>query len=201
MAATTNYSLHLMCSFLNRKAYHENRNVYIHRYKDKNILVFRGTYDTESLMYSFHLWEKKNLHKGYKTYSDVCKAEVQSLGVDFSKPLVITGHSLGSIAGALVAHELDIDAEVVMFGSPKLATSEFRKSIQKNKKLKIYNYINEGDICASYPFIYYEHLSEPIILDSGATFINPLTYHSMKTYSHNIRTLKNDARNQSVDIK
>ena len=181
-----NYSLHMICSYLNRKAYHQKENVMLHKYKNKNILVFRGTNDTRSLTYSFHLWENEHIHEGYKKYSMQCKEFVETLNLNPRDPLVITGHSIGSIAGALIAHDLNYEAELVLFGSPKLATRSFKEEIENNEKLTIFNYINQKDIIAAYPFIYYGHISEPIILENTKNYVNPLTYHSMKTYSHNM---------------
>lgn len=196
--STVNYPLHLMCSYLNRKVYHHKNNVMLHKYKDKNILVFRGTNDTKSLTYSFHLWENEQIHEGYKRYSMQCKELVEDLGLDTKTPLVITGHSIGSIAGALIAHELDFQAELVLFGSPKLAKASFREEISRNKKLTIYNYINKHDIIAAYPFIYYEHICEPIILENAKKSVNPLAYHSMKTYSQNIYRKKNMTERKGI---
>ena len=185
-----NYQLHMLCTYLNRKAYHQKENVMLHKFKDKNILVFRGTNDTRSLTYSFHLWENEHLHQGYKKYSMQCRDLVNKLNINTDEPLVITGHSIGSIAGALIAHDLDLEAEVILFGSPKLATRSFKEQIENNKKLTIFNYINKKDIIAAYPFIYYEHIAEPIILENFKNYVNPLTYHSMKTYSHNMYNKK-----------
>lgn len=181
-----NYPLHVLCTYLNRKAYHQKENVMLHKYQGKNILVFRGTNDTRSLTYSFHLWENEHIHEGYKKYSMKCRDLVKELDINTGEPLVITGHSIGSIAGALIAHDLDFEAELILFGSPKLATRSFKEEIENNKKLTIFNYINEKDIIAAYPFVYYEHISEPIILKNSRNYVNPLTYHSMKTYSHNM---------------
>lgn len=192
------YPLHLMCTYLNRKAYHQKDNVMLHKFKGKNILVFRGTNDTRSLTYSFHLWENDHIHEGYKKYSMKCKSLVEKMGINAKEPLVVTGHSIGSIAGALIAHDLDFEAEVILFGSPKLATSSYKNEINNNKKLKIYNYINKKDIVAAYPFIYYEHICEPIILENSREYVNPLTYHSMKTYSHNIYSKKNMIEQKGV---
>ena len=192
-------SKHLMCAYLNRKAYFKEDNVMLHHYKGNNILVFRGTNDAKSLTYSFHLWESEHIHQGYKKYSEDCREKVKSMDVDYSKPLIVTGHSIGSIAGALIANDLDIEAEVVLFGSPKLATAKFRNIIDKNPKLKIYNYINESDIIAAYPFVYYDHLADPIILENSKNYVNPLTYHSMKTYSHNMYKRKKQIEQKGVD--
>lgn len=192
-------SKHLMCAYLNRKAYFKEDNVMLHQYKGNNILVFRGTNDAKSLTYSFHLWESEHIHQGYKKYSEDCREKVKSMDVDYSKPLIVTGHSIGSIAGALIANDLDIEAEVVLFGSPKLATAKFRNIIDKNPKLKIYNYINESDIIAAYPFVYYDHLADPIILENSKNYVNPLTYHSMKTYSHNMYKRKKQIEQKGVD--
>jgi len=152
----------------------------------------------ESFTYNFHLWEKDKVHRGYKQYSNRCKQEVQKIDLDFHKPLVITGHSIGSIAGALIAHDLNVDVEVILFGSPKLATTAFRDEIYNNKRMRIFNYINEGDIIASYPFLYLDHITDPIVLKNARTFFNPLTTHSMATYSHNIYAMKRRVEQKGI---
>ena len=199
VAQMNSLSLHLMCAYLNRKAYHQQHNVMLHKYDECNILVFRGTNDAKSLTYSFHLWESEHIHQGYKKYSEDCREQVKSMNVDYSKPLVVTGHSIGSIAAALIANDLDVKAEVVLFGSPKLATAKFRGVIDANQNLNIYNYINESDIIAAYPFVYYDHLADPIMLQNTRNYVNPLTYHSMKTYSHNMFRKKQDVEQKGKD--
>ena len=71
-----NYKLHLLCAYLNRKAYiHKaNQNVYHHNYKGTDIVTFRGTSNVKQLGYSLHLWENsENIHDGYFRYTQECK--------------------------------------------------------------------------------------------------------------------------------
>ena len=189
MMKAIDLKIHLYCAYLNRKVYKQEKHVVHHKYKDSDIIVFKGTNDTQSLTHSFHLWENEHIHHGYRSYADRCLGYLSEIDVDLydkKRRFVITGHSIGSIAAALIANDIDITCDLVLFGSPRLATKTFKEKIKANKKLKIYNYINKKDIIAEYPFIYYEHITEPIFLDNKKEFINPLTYHSMKSYSHNI---------------
>ena len=182
-----NYPLHIICALYNRKAYIVKKDIYYKTLKDVNFIAFRGTNDIRSLSYSFDVRShKKKIHKGYNKYAQHCKRILQDIDIDYTKKTFITGHSLGSLASILVANELNIDAEVVLFGSPRLATKDFCQEISNNTKLKIYNYINEYDIIADYPFFVYEHITKPIILKNSKSHINPINAHSVSTYGHNL---------------
>jgi predicted lipase len=185
-----NYDLHLICAHLNRKAYNQKvmQSVYHEKVRNKDIVIFKGTSNLKELSYSLQLWENNsNVHEGYFQYSQNCKHKVLNLEIENRPNLVFTGHSLGSIAAALVANELNIKAEVVLFGSPKLATREFRDQIEQNVNLTIFNYVNKNDVIAEYPFVYYYHMSEPIYLENGnIKYMNPISYHSMQQYAFNI---------------
>lgn len=187
------YSLHIMCAYYNRKAYITKKDVTFNTYKNINIISFRGTNDLKSLSYSFDLRSHDNkLHNGYNKYAQSCKDQLLDINVDFGKKTYITGHSLGSLASVLVANDLNIEADIVLFGSPRLATEDFCQEIKENDKLQIYNYINEFDIIADYPFFCYQHVTEPIILKNSKSYINPIYYHSMRSYGHNLLELKKE---------
>jgi len=193
-----NYKLHVLCAHLNRKAYthRANQNVYHHNQKGTDIVVFRGTSNIQQLGYSLHLWENhENIHEGYFRYTQECKELMLSLNLDMRNKVVLTGHSIGAISAVLIANELNLDAEVVLFGSPKLTTMDFKQIINNNKKLDIYNYVNDKDVVAKFPFVYYDHVTDPIYLKSKKEFKNPLTYHSMRTYAINIANLKKTVTN------
>jgi predicted lipase len=190
-AKLIDYSLHIMCAYYNRKAYIMQKDVTLNTFKNVNIIAFRGTNDLKSLSYSFDLRNHENrLHSGYNKYAQSCKDQLLDLDIDFRKKTYITGHSLGSLASVLVANDLDIEANIVLFGSPRLATDDFCQEIKKNTKLQIYNYINEYDIIADYPFFCYQHVTEAIILKNSKSYINPINYHSMRSYGHNLLKLK-----------
>lgn len=200
MSTVVNYPLHIICALYNRKAYISKKDIYYKTFKNINIIAFRGTNDMRSLSYSFDVRSHdKKLHKGYNNYAQHCRDLLKDMDIDFSKQTFVTGHSLGSLASVLVAHELNIHAEVVLFGSPRLATKEFRKEVSENKKLDIYNYINEYDIIADYPFFLYEHIKDPIILSNSKSYVNPLHYHSMMTYGHNLVNFKR-SENQKYQL-
>ena len=187
------YSLHFMCAYYNRKAYITNKNITLNTYKNINIIAFRGTNDLKSLSYSFDLRRYDNkLHNGYNRYAQRCMKELSELDIDFRKKTYITGHSLGSLASILAANELNIKADVVLFGSPRLATKDFCQEIYENKNLRLYNYVNEYDIIAEYPFFCYQHVTEPIILKNFQSYINPIDYHSIKAYGYNLLKMKKD---------
>ena len=189
--ATVNYPLHIMCALFNRRAYTLQKDIYFKKYKDTNIIAFRGTYDMRSLSYSFDVRSHdKKLHKGYSKYAEHCKQLLKEMDIDYSKKTYITGHSLGSLASVLVANDMNLNAELILFGSPRLATCDFCEEISNNNNLNIYNYINEYDIIADYPFFLYEHIKKPIILKNSQSFMNPINYHSMRTYGHNLVNLK-----------
>lgn len=186
-----NYPLHIICALYNRKAYIVKKDIYYRTFKDINVIAFRGTNDMRSLSYSFDVRShERKLHKGYNKYAQHCKHILQDIDIDYTKKTFITGHSLGSLASVLVANDLNINAEVVLFGSPRLATKDFCQEIANNTKLKIYNYINEYDIIADYPFFVYEHITKPIMLKNSKSHINPINYHAMRTYGHNLVNLK-----------
>lgn len=197
-----NYKLHVLCAYLNRKAYihKSNQNVYHHNYKGTDIVTFRGTSNVKQLGYSLHLWENsENIHDGYFRYTQECKELMLGMGLDMRKKMVFTGHSIGGIAAVLIANELNIDAEVVLFGSPRLTTIDFKETINGNTHLDIYNYVNDKDVIAKYPFIYYDHVKEPIYLETAQQYKNPLTYHSMRTYGFNIMKMKRESILDTTD--
>lgn len=194
-----NYPLHIICALYNRKAYIVKKDIYYKTFKDINVIAFRGTSDIRSLSYSFDVRShEQKLHKGYNKYAQYCKTILKDMDIDYSKKTFITGHSLGSLASVIVANELNINAEVVLFGSPRLATKVFCEEIADNKNLKIYNYINEYDIIADYPFFLYDHITKPIILENSKIHINPINYHSMRTYGHNLIYMKRQEKNQYI---
>lgn len=194
-----NYPLHIICALYNRKAYIVKKDIYYKSFNNINVIAFRGTNDMRSLSYSFDVRShEKKLHKGYNNYAQHCKNILQDIDIDFSKKTFITGHSLGSLASVLVANDLNINAEVVLFGSPRLATKEFCQEIADNTKLEIFNYINEFDIIADYPFFVYEHITKPIILKNSKSHINPINYHAMRTYGHNLVHLKRKAKEYAL---
>ena len=204
MTAIPDLKLHLLCAHLNRKAYtHKaNQNVYHHNHKGTDIVIFRGTSNIQQLSYSLTLWENnENIHEGYFRYTQDCKELMLSMNLDMRKRMVLTGHSIGGIAAALIANEFNLDAEVVLFGSPRLTTIDFKDIIGNNDQLTIYNYVNENDIIAKYPFVYYDHVQDPIYLKSKKKHSNPLTYHSMRTYAINLMNLKRsqDQANSLLD--
>ncbi len=198
-SSMTNYKLHVLCAHLNRKAYlHKaNQNVYHHNHKGTDVVVFRGTSNIKQLGYSLHLWENnENIHDGYFRYTQECKEMMLSLNLDMRRRMVLTGHSIGAISAVLIANELNLNAEVVLFGSPKLTTIDFKEIISENENLDIYNYVNEKDVIAKYPFVYYDHVKDPIYLQSSKQFRNPLTYHAMRTYAINLVNMKRDMLNK-----
>lgn len=181
-----NNKLHLLCAHMNRKAYSYDSNVVLKCFKNFNIVSIKGTNNMKSLSYSFDIREKDKIHNGYNMYAEQCFDELQKLNLDSSKNLVITGHSIGALASVLISNQMNTNTDLILFGSPRLATEDFCNDIKFNKNLNIYNYINELDIIADYPFFLYEHIVPPIILDNYKHYINPLSYHSMKAYTDNL---------------
>lgn len=185
---SVNFDLHLLCAHMNQKAYSYEANVQSKKFKNLNIVAFKGTNNMKSLSYSFDIREKDKIHSGYNMYAEQCYDDLMKLKLDYdSKDLIITGHSIGALASVLIANEINIPTELILFGSPRLATKDFCEEINSNNNINIYNYINELDIVADYPFFLYEHIVPPIILDNYKNYKNPLNYHSMKAYTENLK--------------
>lgn len=149
---------------------------YLIRWRDRAVLVFRGTQVTEQWS-----WEdiKTNLntgmepwitggrvHRGYgRAFLALwpsIRPEIKTLDV----PLTITGHSLGGVLATL-ASTLTAGA-VISFGAPAMGDHIFASRLSNITRL-----VNDGDIAPKYPrpWAGYRHGGEYIQLNPDGTLV------------------------------
>ena len=89
--------------------------------------------------------------------------------------VVLSGHSAGSSMATLAALEIekfiDIDIEVVTFGSPRMSNVEFKNDF--SSKVNCTRYINDNDIVTKVPLKLwgYRHLGEPSLLKNNGEIV------------------------------
>ena len=125
------------------------------------VLAFRGTEATSykdiraDLKVRQHEADGGRIHKGFHDAYEVVHNEIQSILKEHeSKPLYITGHSLGGALATIAARRLEHKGGIVAcytFGSPRVGDDDWVGSVKPPIKVPIYRVVNALDIVTMLP--------------------------------------------------
>lgn len=146
---------------------------------DATVLAFRGTQnveniltDTDTLFVSEFPYPGR-VHCGFAGAVREVWTEVRRIlgGPGRSKPLLLTGHSLGGAMATLASIRLASEGYAVhavyTFGSPRVGDRFFRASY----RLPNYRFVNENDLVPHLPFRWcYKHVGTLRLIDSDGQF-------------------------------
>ncbi len=127
------------------------------------------------------------IHNGFADTWDGLKNELIPK-LDRTKPLYITGHSLGGAVAtvaslALYNRGFKIDG-LFTFGSPRVGNSEWKSNFEKSGI--IYNRVMNGDdIVTTIPKLFYYHVGEEVRINKRGFFSwfhDKFTDHKMENY-------------------
>jgi triacylglycerol lipase len=111
------------------------------------------------------------VHPGFAQALQSIWPQIQEHVSSITKPLWLTGHSLGAAIATLMAYQLpELVKGLYTFGSPCVGTSEFAKSFNdKGLGSKTYRYLHGNDAIANAleSRLNYEHVVQPFKLDAG----------------------------------
>ena len=101
--------------------------------------------------------------------------------LSFTKPVYLTGHSLGGNLSLLEAfflteHNIEI-AESVTFGAPMSGSNSFKETVEELLKDKVTNYICGDDQVPNLPSFGYAKTGTQINIGKKRSWFNPLKYY------------------------
>lgn len=162
----------------------ENLEGYLIEFKDKNILVFRGSDEfkdwQENIKFDTLNTMIGTVHKGYyecfsKVWNNfILKSDI--LTILKSKKLYVTGHSFGGALATIAAYVLRAtnavgknNMTVYTYGSPKVFKRAkislyrmFNETLTAELNDNIFRYVNTGDIVPKLPFFDYYHVGKKV---------------------------------------
>ena len=135
------------------------------------LLAFRGTQPTEkkdlgidaNALMDSELTKKiagGKVHKGFKTALDnvwnEVSAEIHTQQQTHSRPLWITGHSLGAALATIAAARLALNEQQAVqglynFGSPRVFNTALAKAFDQQLLNKSFRFVNNNDIVTRIP--------------------------------------------------
>ena len=133
---------------------------------DKNYLIFRGTSDPSDILLDICIFPSYYLgawvHSGMALAHKSIKRKILKVlrRMDHSKPLVLTGHSLGGslseLTHLLVQREFPkIDCKCITFGKPRAFTRPLKKRFPKNSMFSIWIDQERSGSCRNDPGTYF----------------------------------------------
>lgn len=169
---------------------------------DQVIIAFRGTEFNNPIDWATDLatafqlnheylpfWER-NVHKGFQSAFEILSRWLyESIEVFLkqnedasTKPVFLTGHSMGGAIATLVANalmerntkesaerRLNLKA-LYTFGSPRVGNRDFAEyfeSLRRSQGVGVYRIVNKNDLVSKTPCVDYHHLGSTIQLLSG----------------------------------
>lgn len=124
-----------------------------------NLLVFRGTLNNPEWLADANIRQEPSItdknylvHQGFNKLYATMKDQLRHI-IDYDRPLIITGHSLGGATSTLAAYDLaHVHQEVILysFASPRVGTPEFVEDFARWVKTS-YRIQNQADIVTQMP--------------------------------------------------
>ncbi len=149
---------------------HEGTQAFLAAGPDFAVLSFRGTDDLSAwranLKANTTPWRGGGkVHSGFAKALEVVWPEITTALPDTTKPLLITGHSLGGALGALAA-SLCPEAALYSFGAPRVGDESFR-AVMAERPGKASRFVNNRDIVPRVPpaRFGYRHAGRPFAID------------------------------------
>ena len=135
-----------------------------------NIVVFRGSEEKSDWKTNFNFPMTDDsfdrIHTGFLIATLRISAEIIHDVGDLSRPLYITGHSLGGACATVLAHLFDKKRihfkEVVTFGQPRVFGAPTARQFQARNRYKVFRYQNNNDLVPTLPpwFLGYQHIGQ-----------------------------------------
>ena len=181
---------------------------------DKNYLIFRGTSDPSDILLDICIFPSYYLgawvHSGMALAHKSIKKKILKVlrRMDHSKPLVLTGHSMGGslseLTHLLVQREFPKLAEhckCITFGKPRAFTRPLKKRFPKNSMFSV---VSSSDLITRLPRYFFNHGCSDqnlfYLASDGTSYINPemsfvrddfklfrgISDHSMKMYTESL---------------
>ncbi len=129
---------------------HRGTQAFLAEGREQALLVFRGSDEPldwiNNLRIELGPWRGRGrVHCGFADSLEAVWPEVEAALQQITRPLLITGHSLGgalaSLAASLVPHE-----ELITFGAPKVGDAEFCASLGSARR-----FVNNEDLVCRLP--------------------------------------------------
>lgn len=149
------------------------------------VVSIRGTANKENALQDAEYLQRKNkklgiyLHDGFDDDSDILYASLKPY-LDKSRPIIVTGHSLGAAISTVIMMHLHEDgyevADSINFGQPKVTNT---KGVEKYQFLPLVRVVDENDVVPLVPCITlldsihgrYQHLGQQVILLKEQYFV------------------------------
>lgn len=165
----------------------KNQFAFITSDKDNCYLSVRGTDDIKdviddaSALVMVHRHEFGKVHNGFADGFDLLNETIRDYldeMDDISKPIIITGHSLGAAVCCLLALSLKKHGhkvkKIYTFGQPRVGGREWKSKFNhKYYKLELYRFVNGQDIVTKVPVTSrYCHVGNSIYFGKKGKVIN-----------------------------
>eukprot|EP00965_Chrysotila_dentata_P002216 72760-Pleurochrysis_carterae.AAC.2 len=176
-----------------------------------SIVVFRGSQSRRDWVMNvlfrasapFHA-SGVRCHLGFKLQWESVKYRIleELKHHDSSRPVTLTGHSLGAGVATLAALELyahGFKVCLVTFGSPR-AVNPAGADLFKQRGIPCLRFRNGSDVVTSIPLINLRHVSDPILIGPArpAYYAASLADHDMEMYERNVRALFHGAQTDAT---
>ena len=177
---------------------------------DKNYLIFRGTADPSDILLDICVVPARYLgswvHAGMAlAHKSIKKKILKVLGqMDHSKPLVLTGHSMGGSLSELthlLCQREGVESKCITFGKPRAFLRPLKKRFPKNSMFSV---VSSSDLITRLPRYLFNHGCSDqnlfYLASDGNNYLNPdmsfvrddfklhrgLRDHSMKMYKESL---------------
>jgi len=177
---------------------------------DRNYLAFRGTADPSDILLDICIFPSYYLgawvHSGMALAHKSIKKKILKVlrKMDPSKPLVITGHSMGGSLGELthlLCQREGIESKCITFGKPRAFLRPLKKRFPKNSMFSV---VSASDLITRLPRYLFNHGCSDqnlfYLASDGNSYLNPemsfvrddfklhrgISDHSMTTYKESL---------------
>lgn len=134
-------------------------------------VVFRGSDDVRAWMTNLDALPEPwrgggRSHRGFAAALDTAWPMIGPLVGRTSRPLVMTGHSLGGALATLAA-SLRPEAELITFGSPRVGDAAFADTMAR-RTAESRRYVDNRDVVCRLPSarLGYRHVGTPFLIDA-----------------------------------